>query len=108
MKNQSDEIDISQLKEDGFTLQLHVYNFKSPILRRRKLEISHWKESPGIWEEYAFKPLKGPPNLAKLMTDSMRHFSNEFSIVKFSPENINKALFTNFRILQMHKSIELY
>lgn len=62
LKNQSDEIDISQLKEDDFTLQLHVYNFKSLTLRKKKnnLEISHWKESPGIWAEYVFRPLKGP------------------------------------------------
>lgn len=62
-----------------------VYNSMFIILKAQpwenKLKISHWDEHSGILEEYAFRPLR----IAKLI-DSIQYFSDEFSIVKFSPE----------------------
>lgn len=52
-----------------------------------KLKISHWDKSSCIWEEYAFRPLRR----VKLMTDSTQYFPDKLSIVKFIPEDINKA-----------------
>lgn len=49
--------------------------------------MSYWDKSSGMLEESAFRLLR----IIKLMTDSIRYFSDKFSIVKFIPENINKA-----------------
>lgn len=68
-----------------------VYNSRFITLKAQpwenKLKISHWDKSAGILKEYVFRPLR----ISKLMPDSIQYFSDKLSIVKFIPQNINKA-----------------